>query len=109
MTRDDLKPAHIENAIRTLGQVPRLSELVIGSVQMAQMLAAPEDPNEAVVAGRRAGKTRANRDALYQPPWVEVPPPTVREGRAREWKRQTRADRKKMRQRRRGDRAGRPL
>jgi len=42
-------------------------------------------------------------------PWVDIPPPIQRQGEAIEKRRQKRRAHAKMRQRRRGDRAGRPL
>lgn len=109
LSAEPATPEMIRDGIARLLAPPPLTHLAASAAQVAAMLAALDEPSDAMLAGRRPGKTRSNHDALYHPPWVEVPPPTVREGRAREWKRQTRADRKKMRQRRRGDRAGRPL
>lgn len=111
LSAEPATPEMIRDGIARLLAPPPLTHLAVGAVQMAQMLAALDEPNEAVLAGRRPGKTRSNHDALYQPPWVEVPPPTVRSAEAlakvRAFKQARRAARRRLGKSK--DRAGRPL
>lgn len=88
----EVKRRHIEHALASIRRVPRVTEVVVGSLLMAQALAGLDEPLPPHLAQ-----------------WIEVPPPTVRQGLAVERRREKRRAHAKMRQRRRGDRAGRPL
>lgn len=88
----DVSIDRMKRAISTLRSAPSMTHLAVGAVQIAQALAALEEPTPPHLAQ-----------------WIEVPPPTVRQGLAVERRREKRRAHAKMRQRRRGDRAGRPL
>ena len=70
----------------------------------------PLDQRDNLIAGAATvGIGREVIDAQPPPPpWFSLPPPIQRQGEAIEKRRQKRRAHAKMRQRRRGDRAGRP-